>query len=40
MTVAELRARISTAEYAEWRGYHLWKRAEEKRMEDRNRGPR
>lgn len=34
MTVTELRARMSTAEYAEWQGYHLWKRAKEKRADD------
>lgn len=37
MTVAELRARMSTAEYAEWQGYYHWRRAQEKRAE---KGPR
>jgi hypothetical protein len=35
MTVAELRVRMSTAEYAEWIGYYRWKAEKEKQEMDR-----
>lgn len=41
MTVAELRVRMSTAEYAEWIGYHQWKAEKEKQeMDKASRGSR
>jgi hypothetical protein len=41
MTVAELRVRMSTAEYAEWIGYYQWKAEKEKQEMDRqSRGSR
>jgi hypothetical protein len=35
MTVAELRVRMSSAEYAQWVGYYDWRAEREKRELDR-----
>lgn len=39
MTVAEMRGRMSTAEYGEWAGFYQWKKAQEKRQMDKQNGP-